>query len=183
MMLGLSRMRGAIVAGTVMVLASCAADQSSPKASGAALDSGEATAPKNGGHHTGYYYPPPQSSEVYKARAETAPGVGRITRLGFVTGITKQQIEANYSPRFAMFAKGDDAQKMIVVGLDGVTLETLYRGRALLAQLTAQARLSPLFGQLGVQDHYTFFDLAKLLGFELVTISDGATWAHQIVID
>jgi len=171
------------MAAAVMVLASCAAEQKSLEAVGTTTNSGEVTASKNGSRHAGYYYPPPQSSEVYKARAETAPGVGRVTRLGFVTGVTKQQIEAGYAPRYAVFAKGDGAQKMIVIALDSEIMETLFRGRALLAQLTAQARLSPLFSQLGVQDHFTFFDLAKLLGFELVTISDGATWTHQIMIE
>ncbi len=182
-MLAFSRMRGAIVVAAVMALASCAAEQNSLEAAGTTPDAEEVTSSKNGGRHAGYYYPPPQSSEIYKARAETAPGVGRVTRLGFVTGITKQQIEASYAPRYAVFAKGDGGQKMIVVALDSEIMDTLFRGRAVLAQLTAQARLSPLFSQLGVQDHFTFFDLAKLLGFELITISDGATWTHQILIE
>ena len=181
-MLVSSSMRGAVLAAAISFLASCAADQNTA-ALEARTSKAEASAPANGGRHAGYYYPPLQSSEVYKARAETASGVGRVTRLGFVTGITKQQIESNYSPRFALFAKGDDAQKMIIVGLDGETVRTLFRARALLAQLTAQARLSPLFGQMGVQEHYTFFDLAKLLGFEIITISDGATWAHRIELE
>jgi len=132
--------------------------------------------------HSGYYYPVPGSGEVYKARSEKLDRANRVTRLGFVTGITKQQQERNYPPRFAIFAKGDGAQKLIIVGLDEGTFSSLYRARAALAQMTAMARLTPLFKQLGVQDYFTFFDLAKLLGFKDITVSDGVTWSHRIQI-
>ena len=49
-----------------------------------------------------------------------------------------------------------------------------------LAQLTLVARGSPLFAQLGVEDYFVFYDLCRLMGFDQITISDGATFAHQI---
>ena len=56
------------------------------------------------------------------------------------------------------------------------------RMRALLAQLTARARQTPLFVQYRVEDRFTFLDLLKLLGFEQLTVTDGDTFAHQIEI-
>jgi hypothetical protein len=132
--------------------------------------------------HAGYYYPVPKSGEFYKARSEKLAQASRVTRLGFVTGITKQQQGRNYPPRFAIFAKGDAAQKLIIIGLDQNTFSSLYRSRAALAQMTAMSRLTPLFKQLGVQDYFTFFDLTKLLGFTDITVSDGVNWAHRIEI-
>ena len=132
--------------------------------------------------HAGYYYPVPTSGEKYKARSEKLKQANRVTRLAFVTGITKQQQERSYPPRFAIFAKGDAAQKLIIIGLDEGTFSSLYRARAALAQMTAMARLTPLFKELGVQDYFTFFDLTKLLGFSDITISDGETWSHRIEI-
>ncbi|MBT3788430.1 MAG: hypothetical protein HOC33_15685 [Alphaproteobacteria bacterium] len=132
--------------------------------------------------HSGYYYPVPGSGEIYKARSEKLDRANRVTRLGFVTGITKQQQERSYPPRFAIFAKGDGAQKLIIIGLDEGTFSSLFRARAALAQMTAMARLTPLFKQLGVQDYFTFFDLTKLLGFKDITVSDGVTWSHRIQI-
>jgi hypothetical protein len=132
--------------------------------------------------HAGYYYPVPTSGEKYKARSEKLKRANRVTRLGFVTGITKQQRERNYPPRFAIFAKGDAAQKLIIIGLDNGSFSSLFRARATLAQMTAMARLTPLFKQMGVQDYFTFFDLTKLLGFSDITISDGETWSHRIEI-
>ena len=81
-----------------------------------------------------------------------------------------------------MFAKGDYAEKMIIVAVGDGAFDTLYRARALLAELSAVARLSPVFREYQVEDIFTYFDLLKLLGFERLTISDGKTFAHQVNI-
>jgi len=132
--------------------------------------------------YAGYYYPSVTTFENYTPLAKTFKEATRATRLGFVTAMTKQQIERNYSPKTAIFAKGGKADKLIIVGIEAGAISTIYQGRGLLAQLTAAARLSPLFAKMGVQEYFTFFDLAKLLGFRNITISDGATWTHKIRI-
>ena len=81
-----------------------------------------------------------------------------------------------------MFAKGDDAEKLIIVALDDGVMRTLFRARAVLAQMTAVARSTSMFNDMGVADSYTFFDLAKMLGFKQITVSDGVTYAHQITL-
>jgi hypothetical protein len=133
--------------------------------------------------HAGYYYPTPNSHEHYPSRARLLPQASRALRLGFVTGFTAKQLERPVSPDFVFFAKGQDAQKAILVSLVAGRLDTPYRARALLAQLTAVARTLPLFRDQGVEDRFTFLDLAKMLGFTQVTVSDGALFAHQITIE
>ena len=133
--------------------------------------------------HIGYYYPEPQTKEVYKARAQTLPEADRVLRIGFVTGTMQQQFSAPYPPQVAVFAKGARAEKLIVVGLVDGRVDTLFRARAIFANMTAAARQLPAFAQMGVQDTFTFFDLAKLLGFEKITISDGRDFAHQVLIE
>jgi hypothetical protein len=49
--------------------------------------------------------------------------------------------------------------------------------------LTSMARATNFFKEQPGADRYTFFDLAKLLGFELITFTDGAKFAHQIVLE
>lgn len=133
--------------------------------------------------HSGYYFPEPQSEETYIARAVTLPDSSRSRRLGFVTLLTQQQLTAPYPPSIAMFAKGDEAEKLIIVGLRDGPMDTIYRARGVLAMLTASARTSELFRQYQVQDIFTFFDLLKLLGFERLTISNGVDFAHVIYIE
>ena len=137
----------------------------------------------NHDRHAGYYYPLPQTRETYTAQAITLPNSNRARRLGFVTAMTAGMMGNNYAPPFAMFAKGDDAEKLIIVSVREGAYNTLYRGRALLAMLTSITRTTPIFQQFGVEEVFNFFDLAKMLGFQLITISDGDQYAHQIFIE
>ncbi|MFI4987454.1 MAG: molybdopterin-guanine dinucleotide biosynthesis protein A [Alphaproteobacteria bacterium] len=129
-----------------------------------------------------YYYPPPQSREFYRSPASVLVDSTRERRIAFVTGMTQQMLSEHYPLTFAMFAKGDDANRLIIVSLSDGGYNTLYRARALFAVLTAIARLTPYFRENAVDALYNFFDLCKLLGFQQITWSDGKQLAHQIVI-
>jgi len=132
--------------------------------------------------HEGYYYPAPQTTETYTARVVTLSESNRERRIGFVTGLTQQLLGGDYAPSYAIFAKGEEAEKLIIVGLADGELNTLYRIRALLANLTAVSRVTPFFRDNTLPEHATFLDLLKLLGFEQLTVTDGVDLSHQIVI-
>ncbi len=133
--------------------------------------------------HAGYYYPEPGTHETYTARSETMPRADRSVRLGFVTGITNQLRNRPYAPTSAIFAKGAEAEKLIIVALVDGRIDTIYRARAVFANMTAAARMLPAFQEMGVRDWFTFFDLAKMLGFKQITISNGRGFAHQVTIE
>lgn len=133
--------------------------------------------------HAGYYYPQPQSSEIYYPRATPLPEATRERRLGFVTGITTAQLRAPYPPTHVLYAKGSDAEKLVIVALKDGYIDTIYRARALLAAMTAQARATPIFTELEAESTYTFFDMAVLLGFKQITISDGQSFSHQVTFE
>lgn len=137
----------------------------------------------NTDRHAGYYYPPPASSETYQARAPQLPVANRALRVGFVTGLTVELSKRPAPIPYVIFAKGTEAEKLIIVALEDGPLDTLYRARAVFAMLTAHARLLPLFKDAGVEDSFTFFDLCRMLGFTQITVSDGKTWAHQIELE
>ena len=133
--------------------------------------------------HAGYYYPEAHSSEVYYPRATALPEANRDRRLGFVVGVTQSQMREPYPMTHVIFAKGAEAEKLIIVALQDGYFDTIYRARAFLAALTASARSTPIFADLKAETSYTFFDLAVLLGFEQITISDGKTFSHQITFE
>lgn len=133
--------------------------------------------------HTGYYYPAPETSETYTARLDTLVDSDRNRRIAFVTGVTAELLNQKYAPTYAIFAKGDEGEKLIIVGLMDGQLDTIYRARALFATLTAVARVTPVFQEMANADRLTFFDLLKLLGFKQVTITDGVGFAHQVFIE
>ena len=138
---------------------------------------------EDGDHHAGYYYPKPQTVEHYVAEVYTLPGSDRVRRQSFIIGLTKQLVGGQYAPPYAVFAKGEQSDKLIIVGLQDGQLNTIYRARALLATFTSVARATSFFQQNTQPDEATFLDLLKLLGFRQVTISDGKDFAHQIIID
>jgi hypothetical protein len=133
--------------------------------------------------HVGYYYPPPQTVETYQARADTLEDSDRTRRIGFVIELTAQMLNNPYPPEFAVFAKGDQAEKLLIVAMRDGVIDTVYRARALLAMLTSVARATPLFQDYGVAEVFTFFDLLKILGFAQLTISDGEGFTHQVLIE
>jgi hypothetical protein len=134
-------------------------------------------------NHEGYYYPKPQTLEHYVSRTITLAESDKIRRQAFIIGMTKQLLDGKYAPGFAIFAKGDQSEKLIIVGMVDGQLNTIYRARALLAQLTAVARATPFFQQNTQPEESTFFDFMKLLGFHQITITDGRAFAHQIIVD
>lgn len=130
-----------------------------------------------------YYYPGPVTQEYYVSRAQSVEDSSQENRLSFINGITREQLSRPYWPPFTMFAKGEQSDKLLIVANGSHGFTTLYQARAVLAQLTASARGTPLFRDLKVQAIFTFFDLARMLGFRQITISDGRTFSHRVVLE
>jgi len=130
--------------------------------------------------HAGYYYPGKVTHEDYVARAKPLPIYNRKSRLDFVNQVNLQLIAKPYPPPFVLFAKGDEAEKAILVSVNAEFANTLYRMRALLALMTTLSRQTELFREFKVDDLFTFFDQLRLLGFDQLTVSDGRDFAHQI---
>lgn len=175
--------RRAALAGALVLMATltaCVSGGGKGTASLAAENAAAATAEES--RHAGYYYPAPVTTEVYVSRAQPLRNIERATRLGFVTGLTQQQLSRPYAPEYVLFAKGDDAEKLILISMGSSGFQSLHQARAQLAQLTAISRTSQIFRDYAVEDLFTFLDLARMLGFREITLSDGLSFSHQIEI-
>jgi len=159
-----------------LLLAASASAQTKPAAKPAAATP---ATPPGEDRYVGYYYPKPTSTEVFESQMQTIATMDRPQRIQFVTIVSQGTIQAAYRVPYAVFAKGDKGDKMIIVGMQAGELNTVYRMRALLANLTTMSRLSPFFQEKTVAEDATFFDLLKLLGFVSVTITDGEKTTHQ----
>jgi hypothetical protein len=137
----------------------------------------------NQSNHEGYYYPKPQTVEHFVSAVVTLPESDQTRRQAFVIGMTQKLLDGKYAPGFAIFAKGNKSEKLIVVGMIDGQLNTLFRARALLAELTAIARSTTFFQQNTQPEASNFFDFMKLLGFHQITITDGRDFAHQVIVD
>ena len=112
------------------------------------------------------------------------PDASRQARVAFVSSITNSMVKnSSYPPQFAMYSKGSRQQNLIIVGLRDDAYNTIFRARALLAQLTAVARTTRLVRERMKPSHpNVFLDFLSLMGFEQLTVSDGKEFSHQITI-
>lgn len=133
--------------------------------------------------HAGYYYPSPQSEETYRAPLPPLDGVTRLSRVAFVTQLDQLQKQKPYPPAYHMFAKGSEAEKLIIIATEANRYDTLYRMRGLLASMTADARTSPLFKRLGHVEELNFFDLLRMAGFKQLTVTNGTEMAHRVYFE
>jgi len=168
----------AAVAAALLVATPALAQQKPAAPAASAKPAAAATEDK----YIGYYYPKPNSTEVFESSLQTIAGVDRPQRVQFVTVVSQGTIQSAYRVPYAVFVKGEKADKLIIVGLAPNEFGTIYRMRALLANMTTMSRMSPFFQERTVAEDATFFDLLKLLGFQSVTISDGDKLTHQVTI-
>lgn len=141
--------------------------------------------PEAGGkkdNHAGYYYPNKVTREEYVSRAKPLPIYDRRSRIEFTNQLNLQIVGKPYPPPFVLFAKGEHAEKAILVATHADFVGTLYRMRAFLALMTSLARQTELFKEFKVDDLFTFFDQLRLLGFTQLTVSDGKDFAHQVAL-
>lgn len=130
--------------------------------------------------YVGYYYPEITSEEVFDRVVRNSEGANKTVRIDFVNVLTTAQLEAPESPRFVFFSKGEDASTLILVALDDEVFSSIYRARAILAQLTVSVRKGGFFRQEELQYVATFYDLLQLMAFDELVISDGQNWSHRV---
>lgn len=129
---------------------------------------------------SGYYYPEITGREIYTTRVNPLKNTGRATRLAFVTALTHLLMSKPYPSPLAVLTEGGDDDRLVVMSLGDHGFRTLYQARGVLALLAGAARsLGPL-RDMQIEEGYNFFDIAALLGFQRVTISDGETFTHRV---
>ena len=133
-----------------------------------------------GDKYVGYYYPPITSEETFSRVLTRAPNARASVRTNFVTTITKAQLEAPESPRFVFFEKGADSETLVLIALDDEVFSTLFRARAVLAQITSNLRGTKFFIDQNLNIEGTFYDMLQIMSFKTMIISDGRNWSHRV---
>lgn len=174
----LKKMTACLVASVVLAAVPALAQPAKPAPAAAA----PAAAPAGEDKYVGYYYPKPTLVETYTSPMQTISGAERAQRVQFVTVVSQGTIQSAYRVPYAVFVKGEKGDKMIIVGLQPGELASIYRIRAILANMTTMSRLSPFFQERTVAEDATFYDLLKMLGFTQLTVTDGEKLAYQVNI-
>jgi hypothetical protein len=142
-----------------------------------------ATADEDGtDRHIGVYYPQPSITESHVSRGGPIPGVSRDGRIAFVVGVATADKTLGFERPWDIFVKGNEAQKLVITAKFDGRLNTVYRVRALLADLTSTARTTPVLIEAQVQSYFTFLDYLGMLSFKRITINDGDKFSYQVDI-
>ncbi|UWR23387.1 hypothetical protein [Sulfitobacter sp. S190] len=130
--------------------------------------------------YVGYYYPEVTSEEVFDRVIRSGNAGSKAVRVDFVNVLTSSQLQAPSTPRFVFFAKGNNAETLVLTALDDDVFSSIYRARAVMAQLTVNVRQGGFFQQQQLQYVATFYDLLQLMQFDELMITDGETWTHRV---
>ena len=140
-----------------------------------------ASAQKADPDQDGYYYPTVSTTERFERELLQADApADRELRQLFLAQLRREHAAAEGERRIEIFAKGSAATNLIIIALDDEVFRTIWRARAVLAGLTTEARSTDFFKTNPAAARATWFDLLKVLGFEDIVISDGATWSHLV---
>lgn len=131
----------------------------------------------------GYYYPEITSQESFDRVLGLEFTASAELRSRFITTLTKSRFESPANPNYVVFAKGSNAQKLIIVALEDEVFDTIYRARAVLAQLTANLRAGLFKDDEKLRVAGTFYDLLQIMEFETLVITDGKTWSHKVYFE
>jgi hypothetical protein len=169
------KLAACVIASAVFAAMPTLAQQPAKPAPAAATPAGE-------DKYVGYYYPKPTTVENYTSAMQTIQGAERPQRVQFVTVVSQGTIQSAYRVPYSVFVKGDKAEKLIMVGLQPGEMASIFRIRAILANMTTMSRLSPFFQERTVAEDANFYDLLKLLGFTQLTVTDGDKLTYQVNI-
>ena len=111
----------------------------------------------------GYYYPEITSQETFTRVLGLDFKASAKLRSTFVTAITKSRFESPANPNYVIFAKGTQPQKLVIVALDDDVFKTLYRARAVLAQLSSNLRAGLFKDDENLRVAGTFYDLMQIM--------------------
>jgi len=130
--------------------------------------------------YVGYYYPEVTSHELFDRVIQESPPAIHDIRVEFATMLSLSQHDAPYPPSYAAYAKGSEADTLIITGLNDDVFKTLYRARAIMARTSSTLRASDFFLSQGLQYDATFYDMLQILEFRRLILTDGETWAHEV---
>ena len=129
-----------------------------------------------------YYYHAPTITERYVSNTAPLVEADAKRRQKFVAGIVGGLLTRPHPLSFAIFAIGDRTEELVIVSRQEGQLDAPCRARAMHEVMTVIARASRTVGSFGLDESVTFLDIANMLGFSGVTISDGADYTHHFSI-
>jgi hypothetical protein len=127
----------------------------------------------------GLYYPPASSLETPNIRFQQMLGVGPQQRQSFVDQVNLAVGIPGRSLPIVAQAVGANRETLVVLYVGGEGAMTPYLARGVLARLTAITRSAPAIQAMGLSSDFDAYNMAAVLGFARIVVTDGRAFAHQ----
>lgn len=127
----------------------------------------------------GIYFPPPTSFESPQVRFAQMGGVGANQRQLFVDQVNVAATNTGRSVPVVAQAVGSENHTLVLIYLTAENDMTPYLARGILARLTSIARFAPAIAEMGLTAEFDIYNMAAVMGFERIVVSDGRSFAHQ----
>ena len=128
------------------------------------------------------FYPTPKVIENYKSRRRVLTSTQNKTRIAFVNNILRAFIHRDAKERVFVFAKGKNAENMIIMDSVNGNLNTIFKVRAFIEVLPVLLRNSPIYRKFKNSEIPPFLDLAKMNGFKTVIFTDGDKYSFRFIL-
>ncbi|MEM6625544.1 MAG: hypothetical protein AAGB25_01850 [Pseudomonadota bacterium] len=135
------------------------------------------------GLEAGYHYPAPQGVETATTIVSQAEKPPFEVRVQIVTAIATANAARPYPPVFFSILEGAERDTLVLLDMGGANIDTVYKARGLVSEVSALMRNNPLFSQYGVENYASIFDMLKIWGFEKLVITNGDDFAHAFLIE
>ncbi len=128
----------------------------------------------------GVFFPPVTSVATPDIRFPTLDGVGPQERSRFVDQVNiAAATQGRSGPIIIIQAVGDGGKTLVFTHLDAEGPMTPYLARGILARLTSIFRFAPAITELGLSSEIDIYNMAAVLGFERIIVTDGRNFAHE----
>lgn len=127
----------------------------------------------------GLYYPPASSVETPDILLQQLPGVGPQQRQSFVDQVNLAVGTPGRSVPIVAQAVGANRETLVLLYVGGEGAMTPYLARGVLARLTAVTRSAPAIQAMGLSSEFDAYNMAAVLGFGRIVVTDGRAFAHQ----
>lgn len=127
----------------------------------------------------GTYYPRISSIETPEIRFGQMAGVGPEERQFFIDQVNLAASTPGRTAPIVAQAVGENHETLVFIYLDAEGPMTPFLARAILARLTSVSRFAPAIAEMGLSSEFDIYNMAAVLGFGQIIVSDGRDFAHQ----
>ncbi len=127
----------------------------------------------------GVFFPQATSVETPAIRFPPMEGVGKQQRGLFVDQLNLAATTQGRAIPIIVQAVGDGSETLVFLYLDAQGPMTPYLARGILARLTSITRFSPVISEMGLSGEIDVYNMAAVLGFKRIIVTDGRDFAHE----